>query len=205
VKASIGLVPRVWRRRRRCDSVRGGTRHDGWGGADRADSGLVEQPGNQVVDDRGQLGALVESARARPSAESTARCASIRSDLSLPRRWCGWAARHRSPQAPRWPPHGPAPPRSCECPRSRATPRTRGMLNDPGQRLGVASTVVGDRHLMELPMGVHPNDCIHHFSPTWSLAGCPSLWATVNVGTGLGKGHRSGTSVRGHAFRRTCF
>jgi hypothetical protein len=35
-----------------------GKRHDGLGGDDRADSRLVEQSGNQVVDDGGQLGAV---------------------------------------------------------------------------------------------------------------------------------------------------
>jgi hypothetical protein len=35
-----------------------GERDDGLGGADGADSGLAEQPGSQVVDNRGQLGAV---------------------------------------------------------------------------------------------------------------------------------------------------
>ncbi|MCA1693248.1 MAG: hypothetical protein LC749_00165 [Actinobacteria bacterium] len=35
-----------------------GKRHDGLGGADGADSGLVEESGSQVVDDPGQLGAV---------------------------------------------------------------------------------------------------------------------------------------------------
>jgi len=50
------------------------------------------------------------------------------------------------------------------------------MSKDPGQRLGVAGAIVpeptdgdhrtagvGDLDLIEVSVGVHPDDCIHHF------------------------------------------
>lgn len=42
----------------KCGIVAVGKRHDGLGGADRADAGSLGQPGHEVVNDCGQLGAV---------------------------------------------------------------------------------------------------------------------------------------------------
>jgi hypothetical protein len=73
------------------------------------------------------------------------------------------------------------------------------MLKYPSQCLGIADAVVaeragrdhraarvGDLNLMEVSVGVHPDDSHPRFLPTWPLAGCPSRGQRSTVGTGLG-------------------
>jgi hypothetical protein len=81
------------------------------------------------------------------------------------------------------------------------------MLEDPGQCLGMANAVVakragrdhraarvgdlnlaarvGDLNLMEVSVGIHPDDCIHDFCQHGHWP-CPSHGQRSTVGTGLG-------------------
>ena len=81
-------------------------------------------------------------------------------------------------------------------------PRTRRLVDDPGQQLGEAGAVVadlpgpdrragreGDLHLVGVAVGVDTDHGVDEFCQHGHRPG-PSCREWVNVGTGLGRGHR---------------
>jgi hypothetical protein len=96
-------------------------------------------------------------------------------------------------------------------------PGTRRTLGDPRKQLGIARAVVadgdgGDRcptrvrdlHLMRVAMGIHPPDSIDDFCQHEHVAWCPFL-GVGSPSAPAWMGTPSGTSVTGHANRRTGF
>ena len=139
----------------------------------------------------------------RRSAASTARWASIGSDLPFPRRALRLGCSHSMTVRPAAATARASPTPKLRVPSIDTTTRGPGrMVDDPGQQLGKAGVVIADLscpdrsagrerdlHLVGVAVGVDTDDgvdkfCQHGHRPS------PSCREWVNVGTGLGGGHR---------------